>query len=197
MSTETPHIAEGLQQLAVPVDSLTPDPGNVRLHDARNLRAIMDSLSKFGQRQPIVVQRQGMVVRAGNGRLAAAKQLGWTEIAAVVVDEDNVSATAFALADNRSAELAAWDFEGLADTLKELSAASYEIDDLGWSSYELEPMLEATWSPPAVDDDFDNAPPSSSKADPEFDALLAAAMEKYGLDERGTLMAALREVLGV
>jgi hypothetical protein len=53
-----------------------------------------------------VVQRQGMIVRAGNGRVLAARELGWTHLACVVVDESEVEATAFAIADNRSAELA-------------------------------------------------------------------------------------------
>ena len=75
-----------LRALAVPVGELVPDAANARVHDVRNLEAIKDSLRRFGQRAPIVVQREGMIVRAGNGRLAAAKALGWGEIAAVVVD---------------------------------------------------------------------------------------------------------------
>src|SRR5262249_46324156 len=58
----------------VPIDSVHPDPANVRLHDERNLEAIKSSLARFGQQKPIVVDRQG-VVRAGNGTHAAAKAL--------------------------------------------------------------------------------------------------------------------------
>ena len=76
------QILDALRPLAVAVDGLHPDPANARTHDQRNLDAIKASLAKFGQRKPIVVQRQGMIVRAGNGTLAAAKALGWTEIAA-------------------------------------------------------------------------------------------------------------------
>jgi len=61
-----------------------------------------------------------MVVRAGNAAVLAAKSLGWTELAAVVVDEDDVDATAFAIADNRTAELAAWDEALLAELLAPL-----------------------------------------------------------------------------
>jgi len=125
-----PYIAESLRPLAVSIDTLTPDPSNARTHDDRNIAAIKASLERFGQRLPIVVQRQGMVVRAGNGRLTAAKLLGWTHMAAVVVDESDVEAVSFAIADNRTAELAAWDDGALASLLQSLPAeARIGFDD--------------------------------------------------------------------
>lgn len=72
----------------------------------KNIETIKASLARFGQRTPLVVQRQGMIVRKGNGTLEAARALGWGIIAALVVDEGDVPATAYALADNRSGELA-------------------------------------------------------------------------------------------
>ena len=66
----------------VPIDSLSFDPANVRKHGERNLATIKASLLRFGQQKPIVVDANG-VVRAGNGTLAAAKALGWKEIAVV------------------------------------------------------------------------------------------------------------------
>lgn len=136
------HIAESLRPLAVPVASLHEDPANARKHDARNLDAIKASLAKFGQRKPIVVQKDGMVVRAGNGTLAAAKALGWTEIAAVVVDEGDVEATAFAIADNRTAELASWDEDVLGSLLGQLHAdETFDHLVTGFSDAEIRRML--------------------------------------------------------
>jgi hypothetical protein len=63
------HIALPLRGLAVPIDALNLDPANARTHDEKNLATIMGSLARFGQRLPLVVQKQGMIVRAGNGRL--------------------------------------------------------------------------------------------------------------------------------
>lgn len=114
------HIAEPLRSLAVPIASLTIDPANTRTHDEKNLEAIAGSLARFGQRSPVVVQRQGMIVRAGNGRVLAARTLGWGAVAALVVDESDVEATAFSIADNRTAELAGWDDGALARTLEAL-----------------------------------------------------------------------------
>lgn len=134
-------IIEPLQPLSVKIDDLNVDPANVRLHDERNLDSIRASLEKFGQRQPIVVQKQGMIVRAGNGRVIAAKAMGWTEMAAVVVDESDVEATAYAIADNRTAELAEWDEAGLAQLLESLP------DDLanvaGFTDEDMAELLES------------------------------------------------------
>ena len=48
------YIHESLRHLAVPIDSLTPDPVNARLHDERNITTIMGSLKEFGFDQPLV-----------------------------------------------------------------------------------------------------------------------------------------------
>lgn len=127
----------------VSVDHLLFDPANARTHDKKNLAAIKGSLRKFGQQKPIVVNSKGEVV-AGNGTLAAAKALGWQEIAVVRTSLEGVDATAFALADNRTAELAAWDEEILGKTLQSLRELDFPIADIGfddWEPEEVEPSL--------------------------------------------------------
>lgn len=99
----------------VKIDSLSLDPANARKHSKKNLDAIKGSLRKFGQQKPIVVDKNGVVV-AGNGTLAAAKELSWEEISAVRTELTGPEAMAFAAADNRTAELAEWDVEILAKT---------------------------------------------------------------------------------
>jgi ParB-like chromosome segregation protein Spo0J len=119
----------------VNVNSLTPDPANARKHDGKNLQAIANSLEKFGQRKPIVVTPDSIVV-AGNGTLEAAKSLGWSQIAIARTPVgwtwDQIKA--FALADNRTAELAEWDDKVLADQLLELDANGWELEELGFVS---------------------------------------------------------------
>jgi DNA modification methylase len=83
-------------------------------------------------------------VRAGNGTLAAAKALGWSEIAAVILDDDNSTASQFAIADNRTAELAEWDTETLASLLDgwdadTRNALGFEQDDIDQLMKELTP----------------------------------------------------------
>lgn len=140
MANPLNYIAEPLRGLAVEVADLNPDAANARTHSARNLDAIARSLARWGQRQPIVVQKQGMIVRAGNGRLEAAKLLGWTHIAAIVVDEDSAEATAYAIADNRTAELAGWDDESLAALLQSLD--DEDRIDAGFSDEELQELID-------------------------------------------------------
>jgi ParB-like chromosome segregation protein Spo0J len=110
----------------VPIESLSFDPANVRKHPERNLATIKASLLRFGQQKPIVVDASG-IVRAGNGTLAAAKALGWKEIAIVRSSLTGSDATAYAIADNRTAELAEWDNDALAQTLAALQIEDEEI----------------------------------------------------------------------
>lgn len=154
-------ISESLRPLAIPVDNLVLDPDNARRGD---VAAIRRSLNVFGQRKPIVVKRTGTdstgrptgIVIAGNHTLAAALELGWTEIAAVVTDDDAHTAKAYALADNRTGELATWDYEQLAATLTELGDTGVDLTDLGWQQHELEGLLQASWTPPLPDTDLES-----------------------------------------
>ena len=118
--------------MKIQIAQLSLDPTNARKHSPRNLEAIAASLNKFGQRKPIVVHKG--VVLAGNGTLEAAKILGWTEIevAEVPSDWDLDTAKAYALADNRTAELAEWDESELAKQLLELQDADWDITELGF-----------------------------------------------------------------
>jgi ParB-like chromosome segregation protein Spo0J len=119
----------------LPIRDLTPDPENARLHDDKNLKAIQGSLKEFGQRKPIVITAAGVIV-AGNGTVEAAKRLGWTEIEAVRVPGDWTpnQIKAFALADNRTAELASWDIHVLDEQLWELEQEELDVTLLGFES---------------------------------------------------------------
>lgn len=144
-------ISEPLRQFAVPLDSLRKDPRNARLHPDRNLHSIRQSLRKFGQQKPIVLSDDGLTIIAGNGTLEAAALEGWSHIAAVTSALAGRDATAYGLADNRTAETAEWDFERVSALVKELQAYEYDTAALGWADYELAPLLAAEWKPPAMD----------------------------------------------
>jgi DNA modification methylase len=83
------------------------------------------------------------VVRAGNGTLAAAKALGWKEIAVVRSTLAGSEATAYAIADNRTAELAEWDEDALAETLSALQCEDEALlDAAGFDAAELSKMID-------------------------------------------------------
>lgn len=140
MSAEKIH--PSLDGLRVSIESLVLDPANARKHGERSIAAIRSSLRRFGQRKPVVVQKEGMVVRAGNGLVEAAKEEGWTEVAAVVVDESSMDATAFAITDNRSAETSEWDEVTLRELLRELANLEVEVPEGLWTDAELSDLLE-------------------------------------------------------
>ena len=105
---------------------LSLDPSNIRKHSRRNLDAIKASLRKFGQQKPIVVDAKGIVL-AGNGTLTAAQELGWTEIQIVRTELAGVEATAFTIADNRTAELAEWEEDKLAQVLQSIKVEDADL----------------------------------------------------------------------
>lgn len=130
------HIAEGLRPLAVALDSLQLDPKNARKHSPENIASIEASLRKFGQMRAAVVNRSTGVILVGNGMTIAARNLGWTHLAVLYGDFDPATATGYAIADNRTAELAEWDDARLAEAIAEIEetdpdlAAALLLDDL-------------------------------------------------------------------
>ena len=131
----------------LPIADLSPDPANARLHGERNLEQIKASLRRFGQQKPIVVDATN-VVRAGNGTLAAARALGWTTLAAVRSELAGADLTAYAVADNRTAELATWDADVLSAALAEEA-----VGDVGFTADDLAALLppEPPPAPPGLE----------------------------------------------
>ena len=123
----------------VPIDSVFQDPANARRHDTKNILAIKSSLARFGLQKPLVVTEDN-VIRAGNGTWQAAKELGWKEISIIRTDLKGVEAVAYALADNRSSELASWDpvvLEAEISALTEEGWGEVDLSNLGFSAEDL------------------------------------------------------------
>jgi ParB-like chromosome segregation protein Spo0J len=139
----------------VKIETLVFDPANARKHGEKNLAAIKSSLQRFGQQKPIVVDANG-VVRAGNGTLAAAKALGWKEIAIVRSPLSGSEATAYAIADNRTSELAEWDDDVLSQTL---AALQIEDEELALASGFDAKEIDALLAPDEVKEDEVPDPP--------------------------------------
>lgn len=134
----------------VQIDTLVFDPVNARKHNSKNLEAIKGSLLKFGLQKPIVIDKNNIVI-AGNGTLAAAKALGWKDIGVVKTELEGPEAIAFALADNRTAELAEWDDEVLGKTLHSLREINFDLGSLGFDTSYLD-GLNPNFEPGSIDD---------------------------------------------
>ena len=137
---------------------LHPDPANARSHDDRNLAAIVASLKRFGQVEPLVVQEGTGLVIGGNGRLAAMKQLGWAECDVVELPVANLDATALGIALNRTAELASWDEPVLAQLLRDLQTED-ELMGVGFEDTEIASLLEGLATEVDLDTIEDDEPP--------------------------------------
>lgn len=133
----------------IPLEALVEDPHNARVHDKKNMDAILASLELYGQVEPLVIQKNTGIVIGGNGRLGAMRKLGWKEADAVVIDVDDAKAKGLSVALNRTGELAKWDFQKLGDLFREFEVSnSLSALAVGWSDYELGPILQAEWKPP-------------------------------------------------
>lgn len=96
----------------VDIGSLKPYKGNPRKNE-RAVEPVANSIREFGFKQPIVVGKDNTVI-AGHTRLLAAKELGLKEVPVIVADDlTPEQAKAYRLADNKTGELAGWDFEQL------------------------------------------------------------------------------------
>jgi hypothetical protein len=128
-------MADELLVEVVPIGSVKLDERNARSHSDRNVASIARSLEKFGQRRPLIVHK-GTVI-AGNGTLMAAVSLDWATIAITRTPAKWTvgQARAYAIADNRTSELAEWDSAELLATLQELDpdlleATGFNPDDV-------------------------------------------------------------------
>ena len=148
-----------MQTMVALIDELMNDPANVRKHGQRNIETIKASLARFGQQKPIVVDANGVVV-AGNGTLAAAKELGWKDLHVVRTGLAGSDRTAYAIADNRTAELAEWDDAALSEQLSALAIDDEELlEAIGYSEKELDKMVSSMLGPDdVVEDEVFDAP---------------------------------------
>ncbi len=135
----TPPAHEKPQIEWVPIDSVMLNPANPRLNEGA-VAPVMASIARFGFRQPLVVNRCTRLIEAGNTRWKAGKQLALTEVPVLWVDDDDLTATSYAIADNRTAEFAEWDEPSLAALLQQL-AAEDELAASGFNEDDLSELL--------------------------------------------------------
>lgn len=166
----TERIAPALEPLVVDESTLVYDPLNARLHPERNMEAIKASLRLYGQVKPLVVRAATRHVVAGNGTLAAARALGWRRIAATFVDMTEAEAAGYGLADNRTAELARWDFE-VVGKVERLMAELGGAEMVGWDLEELTALRQSAegFVPPVPADGGGQSWQELWQGMPEFD----------------------------
>lgn len=142
------------------LDSIRPYERNPRRNDAA-VEYVAESLRQFGWKQPIVIDKDGVIV-AGHTRYKAALSLGWETAPCVVADDlTPEQVKAYRLADNKVAEAAEWDMDLLDVELAELMDALPEINmaDVGFDMDSVSRDEETE----AMEDDYDAHPPMEPK----------------------------------
>jgi len=140
----------------VPLGAIEAHPRNYQRHPESQIAELMASLRRFGQVRSLVVQEQdgGYLMVAGHGVMEAARRLEWEELRADVLPATWTAeqVMAYLVADNELAKQAEPDEVQLATLLKELEAAEFGLEGLGWDKDELERLiveLETDEEPPA------------------------------------------------
>ena len=106
---------------------LTPYAGNAKKHDSTQIANVAESIRQFGFVQPIVIDRNGVIV-IGHCRALAAKKLGIKEVPCVCVDDlTPEQVNALRIVDNKSNE-SPWDFDILPDELADLDLSNFDFD---------------------------------------------------------------------
>lgn len=146
-----------------PIEKVTPYEKNPRNNDGA-VEATANSIKEFGWQQPIVVDKDGVVI-VGHTRLKAAHKLHLDKVPVVVADRlTDEQVKAYRLADNKTGELADWDFSMLGDELNGIN--DLDMSDFGFSDAELDGDFSDedvdeynADEEEAVDDGFDEEPP--------------------------------------
>ena len=118
------------------ITDITPYERNPRFNKGA-VEAVADSIKEFGWRAPIVVDSNHVII-CGHTRLLAAQKLGLSEVPVhIATDLTPEQARAYRIADNKTGEIAEWNFELLPLEIKELQAANFDLSLLGFNEDEL------------------------------------------------------------
>ena len=132
---------------------LVPNPRNARTHSDKQISQIAASIRRFGFVVPIIIDDGNNIV-AGHGRWLASKQLGLDDVPVIRVRFlTNADRRAFALADNRIAELSGWDENLLTEELSFLLKDGYELEITGFSLSDVD--LSIREAPPDAEEDVE------------------------------------------
>jgi DNA modification methylase len=136
----------------LPLDRITPNPHNSRLHSAGQIADLVKSIREFGWTNPLLVDEDGLLL-AGHGRLMAAKKAGLSEVPCVrKVGLSPAQKRAYVIADNQLGLGSEWDEKVLKMELQELMSMDFDMGLLGFDGEQLNDILAATYEESAEGD---------------------------------------------
>ncbi len=138
-----------------PIDKVIPYARNARKIPQRAIDKVAASIQEYGCRQPIVVDKDGVII-CGHTRLLAVRKLGFTQVPVHVADNlTPAQVKAYRLMDNRSHDETEFDLELLGPEFEELQALDFDLNLTGFDSREIGDFL----ADPNLEDQADNVPP--------------------------------------
>lgn len=121
-----------MKVIEMPIDQVKPYENNPRVNDDA-VQETANSIKEFGWQQPIVVDKDNVII-VGHTRLKAAKKLKLKKVPVVIADTlSEQQVKAYRLADNKTGELADWDMELLdieLDDIVDLDMSDFGFDDI-------------------------------------------------------------------
>ena len=128
-----------LEVKEISISSLKEWDDNPRLND-HAVDAVARSISTFGFNVPILCDRELRII-AGHTRLKAAKRIGMKKVPVIILAMTASQRKAFSIADNKTTEIADWDFPQLQSVLEELRSEDIDLTSLGYSANEISALL--------------------------------------------------------
>ena len=155
-AVEKPSVAwPGAKVEIWPIERLTTNPRNARIHGPEQIEQIRASLREFGWTMPVLVRENGILI-AGHGRLEAATLEGIKEVPTIVARGwSEAQCQAYAIADNRLTDSSHWSEELLRLELGDLQTAGFDLALTGFDQDELNRLLVVERE---LDDGLDDAP---------------------------------------
>ena len=121
--------------IEVEVNKLKEYGNNPRINDGA-VDAVAKSIQEYGFKVPVIIDENYVIV-AGHTRKLAAIKLGLAKVPCIVADDlTPEQIKSFRLVENKTNELAQWDFEKLEEELKELQETGISLTDFGFEEYE-------------------------------------------------------------
>ena len=138
----------------IEIDKIIPYHNNPRKN--LNVDKVASSISEFGFQQPIVVDKNFIVI-VGHTRLQASKKLGLKKVPVFIADLSENKAKAYRIADNRLNEDSSWDYDFLNVEMNVLSEGNFDLSKLGFTDEEIETILanQGDFEPTDIDDQSD------------------------------------------
>lgn len=168
------------------IEKPIPYDKNPRVIAESAITKVATSIKEFGFRQPIVVDKEGIVI-VGHARLLAAKRIGLKKVPVHVArDLSAKAARAYRIADNRTNQEASWDDALLSEELQSLLDEGYNLTITGFEEKELKKLLAE-----------ENSQSGGEDTEPKLDGLVYKIIITCGSEDDQAATLAKLESLGL